>query len=181
MQLVPTHVWPIALAYLHTFDIQFWDSIVIDSIPHVWKSLYDKLYPHRQSTDSCGYLLAVDLKTSFSFGLWNFTCSPTISMFGYLGDNFCAIDNVIYTLEAALHTYFQTSPQAILIIQEYGMSLYGPDGFFYLFDSHSRNGEGYLQYNGNTVLVIVDSLTGLCHHMQHLVCTLTDKPLETAF
>ncbi|XP_070559937.1 uncharacterized protein [Ptychodera flava] len=168
----------VALAYSQILGMPDWNSAVIDSILDMGKALYDKVYPNRHSKDSCPYLQVTDLNVNFRLKCRYFTCNPCFSLFGYVDDT-VSPDNIVHKLDHALQTAFEISPQAILIIDEYGMALFKMNGQFHVFDSHSRNDEGYAHSDGRAVLVTVDSIADLCKHLRHLVCTLTEKPLKT--
>ena len=67
----------------------------------------------------------------------------------------------------------------ILIVKDYGMSLFTVNNIFYLFDPHSRNDQGYRIPNGRAVLVVLNSIPDVCSHLRNLSTTLTQQPLES--
>ncbi|XP_070573805.1 uncharacterized protein [Ptychodera flava] len=168
----------IALAYSQILEMSDWNSTIIDFILDVGKALYDKLYPNRKCKDSCPYLQVTDLNINFRVRCQYFTCSPGFSLFGYIGDTDPG-DNIVYKLEHALEMAFDISSQAVLIIEEYGIALFKVSGVFHVFDSHSRNSEGYAHPDGHAVLVTLESIADLCCHLRYLVCTLSHEPMET--
>ena len=162
----------IALSYSYICCPVNWIPNDIDNILDMGYNLYMAIFEHRIDKSS-DYFQICDLKRTFLCKDHQFSCEPGSSFMGHFSQT--KSNDVTYTLKDALQLAFDICPTAILIIQQYSISVNVVDNQYYVFDPHSRNAQGLCAPDGSAVLVTCSNVNNLCLYIKALVRTLTDE------
>ena len=97
---------------------------------------------------------------------------------GFLGDSVQNDGSVLFTLEQALfkRVSVRRSTCFILVFSGLSVGIHCDKDLFYVFDSHSRNHDGFSSSDGTSVLGVFHSVSGVCSYFCGLVKSLQKNP-----